>query len=1191
VKINALEVDGFGVWSGLKLDGLSEGLNVFFGPNEAGKTTLMQFIRSVFYGSSGARSRYLPPIHGGQAGGSLWLSGPEGRLQLARHFPAQEPGGSGTVTITGADGTRQGEHLLRVLFSNVDEATYNNVFSVGLSELQELGALGETEAAAMLYSLSAGLDRVPLVEVLRELDRSRNRILDCGGGPCEISALVAQREKLSAELVQIGTLGRNYSRLTADRDQLDRETARLEEENRGLAHEARVIEIAAALTPRWRERAELDEKLKALGPVRAVPEGAVQRLEMLDQKLDERKRQADELKRRWREARDEALSLEINETLWRLAPRVETLREQTDWIRTLEARLGELQAEITDLQGQLSRQRELCGWGEESPSGRFPTISAESLSRLRSPARAMRRSRQLLEEAQQEDAAKREEARSLCERMAAELAARGAEKLSDAVDRAADLVAQLRRREQVDQRLEQMESYQLELEEQSRRLLGRQILPIWVILALGVLFVFGVVLVGLAFMEWVGWTFAILGSVGAIASLAAKFLFERSATLKLDACQKQLRMLRTQIREAKVDRDALDERLPGGDGSTALRLKAAERGLAALEELVPLDSQREAAERESQEAAERLRQAQSRLAEAGRGWQEELRRQGLPEKLAPRQIRDLSGRCLEISDLGRRLEIRREEYEQRRRELSAFAERVGRLSADLDLNVEPGRALHCLEELAAQIALQEANLQRREALRGQCRQLRRKRARYERAVSQLKRRRLGLLRDVEADDEAEFRRRVARHAEAASLGDRRSAVEREIDAAIGGHCSQEVIAEKLRAGAVEELPRRLAELKARLEENGRKLRQRIEERGRLAEQLRTLADDRLPLAKRLDLAMLEKRLQEAIFRWQVRAVAGRMLDGVRSVYERDRQPETLQEASSYLKRLTGGRYSRVWTPLGEEVLRVDDAQGRSLPVEVLSQGAREQLFLCLRLSLLSSFARRGAVLPMILDDVLVNFDSVRAKATAAVLRDFAATGHQMFVFTCHEHIVRLFKSLRVTVSELPDNGELEIRSAADRKTPKRRSGRREPPPLVPRKLVAEASHATVEEEIELTLPEEPELILEEPLLEDETFEEEETEEPLPPLDEDDEEDADEEDDDDEVEKVHQPVFTDEEESVQGHGDEWDDEYEDEYDDADYEEEDEEEEDEEDEEEEEEEEDDEYDDEFDDGEYDDEAEAA
>ena len=49
MRITALEVDGFGVWSGLKLDKMVGGLNVFR-TERAGKTTLMQFIRTVLYG-------------------------------------------------------------------------------------------------------------------------------------------------------------------------------------------------------------------------------------------------------------------------------------------------------------------------------------------------------------------------------------------------------------------------------------------------------------------------------------------------------------------------------------------------------------------------------------------------------------------------------------------------------------------------------------------------------------------------------------------------------------------------------------------------------------------------------------------------------------------------------------------------------------------------------------------------------------------------------------------------------------------------------------------------------------------------------------------------------------------------------------------------------------------------------------
>jgi hypothetical protein len=145
-----------------------------------------------------------------------------------------------------------------------------------------------------------------------------------------------------------------------------------------------------------------------------------------------------------------------------------------------------------------------------------------------------------------------------------------------------------------------------------------------------------------------------------------------------------------------------------------------------------------------------------------------------------------------------------------------------------------------------------------------------------------------------------------------------------------------------------------------------------------------------------------------------------MLSAVRDYYEREHQPQALRDASVYLQRLTGGRYKRVWTPLGQHCLMVDDVQGASLSVELLSSGTREQLFLALRLALVAAYARRGVVLPLVLDDVLVNFDVIRAKAAAMVLRDFARQGCQVLVFTCHEHIAKLFKSIKADVRQLPD---------------------------------------------------------------------------------------------------------------------------------------------------------------------------
>jgi hypothetical protein len=210
--------------------------------------------------------------------------------------------------------------------------------------------------------------------------------------------------------------------------------------------------------------------------------------------------------------------------------------------------------------------------------------------------------------------------------------------------------------------------------------------------------------------------------------------------------------------------------------------------------------------------------------------------------------------------------------------------------------------------------------------------------------------------------------------------------------------------------------------------------------------------------KQLDLAAVERRIETAVERWQVLAAAGRFLDDVRRGYERDRQPETLREASQYLQRMTQGRYVRVWTPFGEDVLRVDDAEGRASPIEALSRGTREQLFLSLRLALAAWYGRHGAPLPLVLDDVLVNFDAARAAAAAEVLRDFAADGRQLLVFTCHEHIAAIFASLGAAVSRLPDNSaaqpatvRMHVAAAASRPAAIPSAPATESPPEPPRR--------------------------------------------------------------------------------------------------------------------------------------------
>jgi hypothetical protein len=79
-----------------------------------------------------------------------------------------------------------------------------------------------------------------------------------------------------------------------------------------------------------------------------------------------------------------------------------------------------------------------------------------------------------------------------------------------------------------------------------------------------------------------------------------------------------------------------------------------------------------------------------------------------------------------------------------------------------------------------------------------------------------------------------------------------------------------------------------------------------------------------------------------------------------------------------------------------------------------------------------------------------------------VLCDFAAADHQLLVFTCHEHILQLFKLLDAEVTELPPSGEEPARLTVHKPTAAARRPKRKVRPESepqPQPLAAEMARA------------------------------------------------------------------------------------------------------------------------------------
>jgi uncharacterized protein YhaN len=191
----------------------------------------------------------------------------------------------------------------------------------------------------------------------------------------------------------------------------------------------------------------------------------------------------------------------------------------------------------------------------------------------------------------------------------------------------------------------------------------------------------------------------------------------------------------------------------------------------------------------------------------------------------------------------------------------------------------------------------------------------------------------------------------------------------------------------------------------------------------------------------LQLEQHRAELQSAIDEWAPLKLASALMKQCLERFERDRQPQLLHSASTLFQQMTEGRYVEIRRRLGEEEsLIVKQLDGREKEPSQLSRGTREQLYLAIRLAYVLQYCEQAEPLPLVMDDVLVNFDSRRARATLEVLQD-VSKHVQILLMTCHEATARMTMQVlphvtRIDLSEPLSDVEPRTSVVPPRKRPR-----------------------------------------------------------------------------------------------------------------------------------------------------------
>ncbi len=950
MRIERLQVDGFGHFFKHPVGPLDAPLTVLYGSNEAGKSTLLAFVRTMLFGFPASKqAQFYPPLNGGAHGGRITLVGNDSRQYIVERHAGPK---GGTCSVTAGGQPVDDAATLGSLLGHASEVMYRAVFAFGLDELQTLKSLNQADVGGLIYSAGMGAARLPAA--LGSIDKRSDAIFKSGGSNQDVAKILNALNDVQSKLDAVKGQAGEYGRLTARLEEIARE---LESVRGSAAKLNAVIALIASLGQKLAQLAEAEEDRIRLAEKVREP---LRDRALLDD--------AEAIRR-------------IQEGRGSFANSVRDLPERQAELRGFEDGLSEV---LRDL-GQ--------GWDEvrlDSFDTSVPVRDAvgQWRKRLEDGDRSAHDARARVDNAAgsvKGATERRDEARRDLDALPPSERDRPADAQARADLRAARTSLgeySLARRHRED------------LEQQAGGVAAGPALPLWpvALVAAITLAAVGAVIGGDAL------ALGIVGGVMLAAGAAYLYLRDRlgggaGGTLagvlsgQLDAARAKEReeagalaaiATRLDLPDPRPTPEKLDTFEAGLDVDLD-RLRVREDAEARLREV---EKELKRARRDLEEAETLRDAAETEFRDARAGWQQWLAGKDLPGDLLPETVQDILSRV--------------EAARAKRGGVVAMRNRIAAILDDIREHgnlVTPLARRHgiAVEDGSDHSVMSAAGelVERYEKARVADVHRRQNEETLKEAEAAVERRRNEVddlradLRELFAPTAASDFEELKRHHDVLDVA--------EVD-------SPELLATKAVAVKqdVDEIESRQGELQT--------------ERGTVVQQLQSLAGDEETSRLRVERSVLVEQLRAKAREWAALALARALLEKTRAKFEAERQPDVIKHAQGFFETVTGGRYRRLVSPLGSQTVKVEQQDGRPKSPDQLSRGTQEQLYLALRFGLIREFGERATRLPVVVDEVLVNFDPDRARRAAEAFAELART-NQVLVFTCHPETAEVFKDV------------------------------------------------------------------------------------------------------------------------------------------------------------------------------------
>ncbi len=346
MHITSFHIDAFGKLNNVGVRDLAPGLSIFLGNNEAGKSTCLEFFRTMLTGYGSHKKDIFTPLAPAEqkAGGSLDLQTKDhGLIRLTRR-----PGkGQGLLWLHDAHGEVLENALLDKILSGVTRDVYRNVFGFSLSELQILESLSSDEVRHALYGASFGMHLRSPSTVLKELTAQMEKRFKNRGTTPTLNVAIKTWEDIQKQLRLAQSQCAQFDSISLKKNTLESDLVDLRQEKHSLEQQRRQTERQLGVWKQWDEWRNTEQRLQRLDPIEeSFPQDGPARLEKATHLALEAKRRIQTQEDRCKKIQEILAHLPVHQDLIQKRPELQSLSERKTSFRQAQSALAPLSARI-----------------------------------------------------------------------------------------------------------------------------------------------------------------------------------------------------------------------------------------------------------------------------------------------------------------------------------------------------------------------------------------------------------------------------------------------------------------------------------------------------------------------------------------------------------------------------------------------------------------------------------------------------------------------------------------------------------------------------------------------------------------------------------------------------------------------------------------------------------------------------